>query len=149
MDWPRKAKRATEFFILSVANIHSSLSAFHQATMIPARHLAYVFIKIGDVKTLRRVGCYRTAFNSVLAFFPKLSSSTMGKKAVACVSSGFGMSLFSPKKWDLMNCSFDIFLGWVDASALPKKVFTHLKAPPNSPAESLLKRFTLFDALFS
>lgn len=99
-----------------------------------------------DVKIYRRIGWHWAAFDTVRHTFPKFSSSAVAKTAIACANSGFGMSIFSSKKVKIMHCGFMVLLGWEDASALPMKVLTQLKALSNFPADNILKliRFIQF-----
>lgn len=104
MDWVLNTKRSTAFSVLNVAIKHFFVTEFLQATMIPAHHRAYVFLSLKDFQTLRRIGRYRTAFDSVRGIFPKLSSSVVAKRVIACASGCFSISFFNEKR-ELISCT--------------------------------------------
>lgn len=91
------------FPISRVANIHLSESALLQAAVIPAHLCGNVFRPTEYNKTLRHNGWYPTAFDSVRGIFSALSSRSVAKKAIACESSGFGMSFLCSKKVEIMH----------------------------------------------
>lgn len=127
------------FLASRVDNKHSFLAASLRAAMIPARHHAYVFLTSVNVETLRRIGRYRAAFDSVRGIFSKLSSIAMVEKAIACASSCFEMFFFSPKNAELMNRGLAVLHGWADKSTLTKEVLTQLNVSSSLPTESLLE----------
>lgn len=81
----------TKLFDLRVASERSSVTAFMKSAMISARHRAYAFLAMEDVKTLRQNGWYHDAFDCVRSILPKLFNSFMATKAIAYVSIGFGV----------------------------------------------------------
>lgn len=80
MNWVHDARKLTKFFILRVANKYLSVSAFLWAVTIPAQHRAYVFLLMRNVKTLRRIGCQRTAIDPVQGYLFRVVEQHRGKE---------------------------------------------------------------------
>lgn len=80
-------------------------------------------------KTLKSIGRYRAAFNSMRSMSFEFSSSSMTKMDIACASSGLGMSFFISKKAEIKYRDFATLHDWIDVFAFPEKIFTQLKAP--------------------
>lgn len=87
MDLTCNAKKPTKFFVLPVANKCSSVTMLLQAATIPARHLSCFFLSMKNAETIRRIGLYRTAFDSEQDIFPELSSSVVAMNTIAYTSS--------------------------------------------------------------
>lgn len=116
--------------------------------MILSRHRVYLFLSIKHVETLWRICRYRAALNSARGIFTEFSSRIVGKKAIPCVSSGFGMCFFSAMKAELVHRGIAVLPGWVDASALQIEVPMKLKARSTSPTEISLKLFCFVQFTF-
>lgn len=109
--------------------------------MIAARNRTYFYLTMKYVETPRRIGWYFAAFDSVWGVFPELLSSSVAKNTTVCDSSGCDMSFLGAKKAEITYRSFAVLPCWVYASALPKDVFTQVKAPFTFPTEIFLKLF--------
>lgn len=148
LDWVRKARRLTEFCILSIANKQLSFFRFLRSAIRPALQGAYFCLRKVDVRTVHFVGKYYTAFYSVrdtflelLSIFvanmiPESSRSSVEKKATGCASGKIDMSFFSSKKVKIMYRGFVVLLGWADALTLSTMVFVEHKASSMFPTES-------------
>lgn len=97
-------------FLLRVANMQLSVSLFLQTAIVPASLRVYVFLLMKVVETPRRISRYRAASASVKSIFPELLSISMAKKAIACLSSCFGMTLFNTKSAEIMDRGFAVML---------------------------------------
>lgn len=106
--WIRNARRPSGFSVSRVANKDLYIFAFLQAAMMSARLLAYVFLSKKDIETLRCIYWNCAAFDSVRSNFPELSSCSVAKKAIPCVSSGFGVFSFIANKVELIHCVFAV-----------------------------------------
>lgn len=79
--------------------------------------------------------------------FPELFGCVVAKKAIASVSSNFGLSFLSAKKEEFMHRSFTVLSIRADASTFSKKVRTQLKPLSTFRSESLFELFFSYNRL--
>lgn len=72
----------------------------------------------------------------------------MAKIAIACASSGIGMSFFNLMSAKIIPCGISGLRSWADASMFSIKDLTHFKAPSNFPTVSFYKLVCILQSHF-